>query len=279
MSHPASGLVVQTSGLVHVYPLEGHDVAALAGIDLRVDAGELVALLGPSGAGKSTLLNLLGGLMRPSAGRIWLGPHDLGHLSEIELDELRARDVALIVQGSDRNLIPELSGRENVALSMRLASAAVSEDVDEVLGWAGIDGEADLRPADMHPATRQLVAIVAAVAGRRGLVLADEPTSQLGPDGRDRVLALFGRLSRERGTTVILVTHDPVVAERMPRTVTIRDGRIGGEGRSGQEYSVVTADGFLPLSGPSLEMLPPGTLVHLREADGRLVVEPVEERS
>lgn len=270
-----SGLTVQTSGLVHVYPLEGHDVAALAGVDLRVGAGELVALLGPSGAGKSTLLNLLGGLMRPSAGRIWLGSHDLGKLSEAELDGLRATEVALVVQGSERNLIPEISGRENIALSLRLAGSS-DGDVDEVLGWAGIGDEADLRPPEMHPASRQLLAIVAAVAGRRGLVLADEPTSQLGAEGRDQVLALFNRLSAELGTTVVLVTHDPVVAERMPRTVTIRDGRIGGEGRSGQEYSVVTADGFLPLSGPSLELLPPGTLVHLRTDDGRLLIEPVD---
>ncbi len=108
-----------------------------------------------------------------------------------------------------------------------------------------------------------------------GLLLADEPTSRLDHEARDRVLAALAKVNRELGTTVVVVTHDRDVARWMPRTVTIRDGRIGGEGRSGEEYAVVTADGFLPLPAHALELLPPGTLVRLELEDGeyRLRVE------
>ena len=111
----------------------------------------------------------------------------------------------------------------------------------------------------------QLAAVAVAVSTRPGLLLCDEPTSQLDHGARDRVLAALAHVNRTYGTTVVLVTHDPEVARVLPRTVTIRDGRIGGEGRSGEEYAVVTADGFLPLLGHVRDKLPPGTLVRLHE--------------
>ncbi len=106
------------------------------------------------------------------------------------------------------------------------------------------------------------------MASRPGLLLADEPTSQLEHGARDRVLDRLAALNSELGTTVVLVTHDPDVAGRLPRTITIRDGRVGGEGRSGEEYAVVTPDGFLPLPAHVRENLLPGTLVRFHEVDG-----------
>ena len=117
------GLAVSTHGLVHIYRAEGHDVAALAGVDLDVGAGEMVGLLGPSGAGKSTLLTLFGGLMRPSAGRIRIGGHDLGRMDEPALDEYRAADVGMVLQGAGRNLLPYLGPRDNVAFAQTAARA------------------------------------------------------------------------------------------------------------------------------------------------------------
>jgi ABC-type sulfate/molybdate transport systems ATPase subunit len=117
-----------------------------------------------------------------------------------------------------------------------------------------------------------------ALAPRPGLLLVDEPTSQLDHAARDRVLDQLAAVSRSHGTTVVLVTHDPHVAAVLPRTVTIRDGRVGGEGRSGEEYAVVTADGFLPLPAHVRDDLPPGTLVrfHREESDGHYQIVPEE---
>jgi ABC-type lipoprotein export system ATPase subunit len=275
-----TGLPISTRGLVHVYRTEGHDVAALAGVDLSVAAGRVIALLGPSGAGKSTLLQLLGGLFRPSAGRIRIGDHELTKLSRAELDDVRARHVAMLVQGGPRNLLPYLSPRQNVGLAQRLArrrGTTELPDADDLLGRVGLAGRVDTRTDRLSPADKQLAAIAAAAAGGPGVLLADEPTSQLDHHARDAVLDVLNGLSSELGTTVVLVTHDPYVAEVMPRTVTIRDGRIGGEGRSGQEYAVVTADGSLPLPAHALDTLPPGTLVHVVDHEDGVLLQVVDD--
>jgi ABC-type lipoprotein export system ATPase subunit len=135
-----------------------------------------------------------------------------------------------------------------------------------VLEELGIPAVAERPLSRLTPGELQLVAMAVALGTRPGLVLADEPTSQLDHDARDRVLERLARINRTHGTTVVLVTHDPHVAAFLPRTVTIRDGRIGGEGRSGEEYAVVTADGFLPLPHHVRDNLPPGTLVRFHPA-------------
>lgn len=272
------GLAVSTRGLVQIYRAEGHDVAALSGVDLHVRAGEVVGLLGPSGAGKSTLLTLLGGLFRPSAGKIFVGDAELTGLSDRALDRVRARDVSLMLQGAARNLIPYLGPAANVAyaqVAARRAGVDVLPAPVEVLDAVGLPGVGDARLRSLTPGQLQLAAIAVAVAVRPGVLLADEPTSQLDHVARDTVLRTLARLNADFGTTIVLVTHDPDVAAALPRTVTIRDGRIGGEGRAGEEYAVVTADGFLPLPAHARDALPPGTLVRWHEEDGtyRLVVE------
>ena len=139
----------------------------------------------------------------------------------------------------------------------------------------GLADHGDEPLARLTPGQLQLVTLAVVLSTGPGLLLADEPTSRLDHEARDRVLAALAKVNRELGTTVVVVTHDRDVARWMPRTVTIRDGRIGGEGRSGEEFAVVTADGFLPLPAHSLELLPPGTLVRLVLEDGeyRLRVE------
>ena len=267
----SGGLGVSTHGLVHVYRSEGHDVAALAGVDLVVHPGDMMALLGPSGSGKSTLLTLFGGLLRPSAGRLYVGEHELSTLSERELDDVRARHVGLILQGASRNLVPYLLPVQNIEFAQAAARAAGAADLPtpaEVIDLVGLRGHARTPVSAMTPGHRQLLAVGVAVASRPGLLLADEPTSQLDHEARARVLDAVARINAEVGTTVVLVTHDPEVARAMRRTVTIRDGRIGGEGRDGEEYAVVSADGSLPLPAHALEHLPPGTLVRVHLEDG-----------
>ncbi len=277
MSTRREGVRVSTRGLVHIYRSDGHDVAALSGVDLHVQPGEIVGLLGPSGAGKSTLLTLFGGLLRPSAGRIRVGEHDLGALSDAELDRYRATDVGLVLQGADRNLLPYLSARHNVEMAQHAARRAGRETPDpgDVLGLLGIHGVADAPLASLTPGQRQLTALAVAVAAYPPLLLADEPTSQLDHAVRDTVLAAIRQVNAQVGTTVVVVTHDPEVARQLPRTVTIRDGRVGGEGRSGEEYAVVSADGSLTLPPLVLETLAPGSLVRVHEVDGVWTIVPV----
>lgn len=267
----SAGLGVSTHGLVHIYRSEGHDVAALSGVDLVVHPGDMMALLGPSGSGKSTLLTLFGGLLRPSAGKLYVGEHEFSSLGERELDELRAQHIGLILQGAARNLIPYLLPMQNIEFAQGAARAAGATDLPtpvEVMDLVGLHEHARTPLAALTPGHLQLLAVAVAVAGRPGLLLADEPTSQLDHEARGRVLDTLARINAEVGTTVVLVTHDPEVAAAMRRTVTIRDGRIGGEGRDGQEYAVVAADGSLPLPPHALEHLPPGTLVRVHLEDG-----------
>ena len=273
-----SGLGVTTRRLVHVYRSGGVDVAALAGIDLVVEPGECVGLLGPSGAGKSTLMSLLGGLFQPSAGQVLIGATDVGAADEGTLDALRAGPVALLVQGAARNVLADRTPRQNVDFAQRSARAAGHKvpDVEDVLADVGLLHRGDDRLDDLTPGELQLVALAVALATGPGLLLADEPTSRLDHASRDRVLDTLLEVNRVRGTTVVLVTHDPEVARGLPRTVTIRDGRIGGEGRRGEEFAVVTADGFLPLPGPVVTELPPGTLVNIHRAGDVFELRPVD---
>ena len=275
-----SGVRVVTRGLVHIYHADGHDVAALSGIDLVVAAGERLALLGPSGAGKSTLLTLFGGLLRPSAGRILVGERELSQLSESELDEVRGTEIAMVLQGAARNLLPYLSARGNVAFAQGAARrrGRPLPTVDEVLDLVGFPAASADGPLDhLTPGALQLLAVAVAVSCRPGLLLGDEPTSQLDHGARDVVLDALAQVNRGWGTTVIVVTHDPDVAAAMPRTITIRDGRVGAEGREGEEFAVVSADGSVPLPPHALAAIPPGSLVRLHEEDGRWVLVVEEE--
>jgi ABC-type lipoprotein export system ATPase subunit len=268
---------VSTRRLVHIYRSEGHEVAALSGVDLDVAAGELVGLLGPSGAGKSTLLSLLAGVFRASAGKVHVGDLELSAATPRELDRMRAQDVSLMLQGASRNLLPYCTPHDNVRFAQRAARRAGKELLgpEEVLEGLGLGADAH-RPLDeLTPGHLQLAALAVAMASRPGLLLADEPTSQLDHAARDRVLAAIAETGRELGTTVVIVTHDPDVAAFLPRTITIRDGRVGGEGRSGEEYAVVTPDGFLPLPLHVRDELAPGTLVRFHptgEGAGYLLV-------
>ena len=268
-------LSVRTERLVHIYRSEGHDVAALSGVDLDVRGGEMVGLLGPSGAGKSTLLSLLGGMFRPSAGKIFVGDTELTAMSEHELDDLRARRVSIMLQGATRNLVPYRNPEQNVMLAQRWARRRARDlpAPREILEAVGLADHAHVPLRRLSAGQLQLAAVAVALAPRPGLLLADEPTSQLDHSARDTVLEAIARANRDLGTTVLLVTHDPDVARSLPRTVTIRDGKIGGEGRLGEEYAVVTADGFLPLPAHALPDLPPGTLVRVRSvAEGFLLI-------
>lgn len=272
-----TGVGVVTHDLVHVFHADGHDVAALSGVSLTVSAGEVVGLLGPSGSGKSTLLLACAALLRPTAGRLLLDGTDIVKFSDVERDRLRTATIGMVLQSASRNVLPYLTVAENILLAQR-AAQRTGADVPEpaaILDLVGLT-ESDATRADaLQPGSRQLLALACGIAHRPRLLLADEPTSRLAVSERDRVLAALGTLNDRWGTTVVLVTHDPAVAAALPRTVTIRDGRIGAEGRRGQEYSVITADGSVTLPAEVLATYPPGTLLRIERAGRGLLLAPV----
>jgi ABC-type lipoprotein export system ATPase subunit len=193
-------------------------------------------------------------LLRPSAGTIRFerpGPDD-----EAALDRFRATEVGIVLQGGPQRAA--LCKRRNVDFAQRGARQHGREvpDASEVLDLVGILPLANAPLATLTPGQLQLAALAVGIAAYPGVLLADEPTSQLDHAARDTVLAAIREVNAQVGTTVLIVTHDPQVAAALPRTVTIRDGRVGGEGRSGQEYAVVSADGSLPLPPDALDRLP-----------------------
>ncbi len=269
---------VTCRGLVYIYRLEGYDVVALGGVDLDIAPGESVALLGPSGSGKSTLLSLLAGLIRPAAGRASVGDTDLAKATEAELAKMRATEVGVVLQGAERNLLPYLTSEQNVRFAQRAARAhgvtdlPAPRDVLALVGLLGVRGRLRQRPHELTPGERQRLALAVALAHKPGLLLADEPTSQLDSVARDEVIASLESV-RRAGTTVVVVTHDPQVGAGMGRQVTIRDGRVGGEGSLGEEFAVVGRDGSVHLPPEVLALLPPGTRVRVHpRPDGTVLL-------
>ena len=277
-----TGAAVLAHDLVHLFHTDGHDVAALSGISLTIDPGEFVGLLGPSGSGKSTLLLVCAALLTPSAGRLLIDGTNIVTLPEPARDRLRALNIGVVLQGSPRNLVSYLTVAENVVFAQRAARAAGAAEeqlpaVDEVLSLVGLRAAPTARAESLPPDQLQLLALACGLAHRPRLLLADEPTSRLDDAARDVVLAALNALNEQWRTTVVLVTHDAAVAAALPRTVTIRDGRIGAEGRLGKQYSVITADGSLALPPDLLAVHPPGTLLRIERSGRGLRLDPVEE--
>ncbi len=264
----SAGLSVRCLGVVHLYrTFEGHDVVALQGVDLDIEAGERVAFLGPSGSGKSTLLTLLGGIQRPSAGKIFLGDDEISRMSEKALSRIRARRVSTMLQGATRNLLPYATARQNLTfakLAMRPADRRFAHDERELLARMGLEMQAHQVVSTLSGGQRQRLALCCAVISHPQLLLADEPTSQLGHADRDEVLELIHGLGDSYGTTILIVTHQPEVAETFPRTIRMLGGRVGSEGRDGAEYVVVGKDGVLHLPADVAQQWPPGTLVRVQ---------------
>ena len=200
------------------------DVVALRGLDLRIEQGELVAILGPSGSGKTTLLHLAAGLDQPSAGEVRVAGRSLSRADDAELADYRAKELALVFQTA--NLWPMLSARENVLLSLRLAGRTEAGAADEALSHFGLADRAGHRAGALSGGEQQRVAIAAAAARKAPLVLADEPTAELDEQNERIVLDELQRLRAEFSATVVVVTHSAAVARAADRVVEIRDGKV-----------------------------------------------------
>jgi putative ABC transport system ATP-binding protein len=273
----AGGLGIRCEGVVHLYrTFGGHDVVALRGVDLAIAPGERVAFLGPSGSGKSTLLTLLGGIQKPSAGRIFLGDEEISRMGERYLARIRSRSVSTMLQGATRNLLPYATARQNLGFARLALNSSERKEVvgdRQLLAKVGLEQQADQVVSTMSGGQRQRLALACAVSTMPQLLLADEPTSQLSHENRDHVIELIHELGDDLGTTIVVVTHQPEVAATFPRTVTMKGGRVGAEGRHGAEYVVIGAEGVVHLPTHLAAEWPQGTLVRIEPEDvDRLVV-------
>ena len=216
---------LQFHDVFKIYRSGPAETVALRGLELRVEPRELVAFFGPSGSGKSTALHLAAGLDEPSAGEVRVFGRSLSRLDEAELAEFRAREVAIVFQSA--NLWPTLSARENVALSLRLSGRRRLDDaVDRALDAFALRGRERQRAGSLSGGEQQRVAIAAAAAREVPLVLADEPTAELDERNEGIVLDALRRLRDDFGSTVIVVTHSPRVADVSDRVLELRDGSI-----------------------------------------------------
>ena len=229
-----SEIFIQTNGLCKSYNMGRVVVHALNGVDLEIHANTLTVVMGPSGSGKSTLLHLLGGLDRPTAGRIKVGDHSLEELDENQLAAYRRRTVGFVFQSF--NLIPSMSALENVAFPMRFAGIPRRKRVEramELLEKVGLADRSDHRPTELSGGEQQRVAIARAMVNDPLLILADEPTGNLDTTSGLGIMNLLSELHRS-GRTVLVVTHDQRMVRFATQVIHLLDGRVV----NGNEYNI-----------------------------------------
>ncbi|MBW2624629.1 MAG: ABC transporter ATP-binding protein [Deltaproteobacteria bacterium] len=219
--------IVRVSGVTKVFKLRKHNVEALRGVDLQIHAGEYLSIMGPSGSGKSTLFNMIGGLDKPSSGKVFIDEVDIAQLDAYELAWLRCRKIGYIFQTF--NLIQVMTALENVTLPMIFAGMHNDAAVEKGLGLLEVVGLGDRfqhKPSELSGGQQQRVAIARAMANDPAIILADEPTGNLDLTTGEEIIELLKRLSEEKSVTVISATHDFKMLSVSDRVVWIRDGRI-----------------------------------------------------
>jgi ABC-type lipoprotein export system ATPase subunit len=237
---------IEARDVFRVYSTPEGDSVALQGLNLAVEESEVVVVLGPSGSGKSTLLRILAGLDRPSAGSVRVFGSDLGRLGERALAAYRAGTLGYVDQHYSRSLDPDLTARELVALQLGLDGLPPDSRLrrsDELLERVGLADRGGARPRELSGGEQQRVAVCAALGHRPRLLLADEPTGELDPESAARVYDLIGELTRERGCTTVVVSHDEESTAIADRVVRVRDGRVSGEAAGGGEEAIVVGRG------------------------------------
>lgn len=255
-----------------IYKVADLEVVALRGLDLKVDAGEVIAIVGASGSGKSTLLNILAGYDTPSAGTVFVGEYDLLNMTSREVVEYRRREVGFVWQQTARNLFGYLSAQENVELPMMLAGvdgAVRRRRAERLLDMVGLGHRGRHKPEHLSGGEQQRVAIAVALSNQPPLLLADEPTGELDDETGAEILALLNELNAELGTTIVVVTHDPAISSSVERAIAIRDGktsteirrtamgnsRIGGETAGLREFLLVDGAGRVQIPREVLDQL------------------------
>ncbi|MDQ2844951.1 MAG: ABC transporter ATP-binding protein [Actinomycetota bacterium] len=276
--------------LVRVYTAEGVEVQALQGLSLRVEPGELVAIVGASGSGKSTLLSILSGIDQPTAGTATVAGHRLVGMSRTERVGYQRHAVGFIWQQTARNLLPYLTGAENIAVVLAVAGyPRPKARITELLDLTNATEQADQLPAEMSGGQQQRVAIAVALANDPKVLLADEPTGELDEASTQVVLETLREVNEQVGTTTLIVTHDVSVSEHVRRTIQIRDGRIaaetlrrnaigadGGQFQAAENYAVLDRVGRMQLPPEMVRALGLRQRVRLDEQEDHVGVWPQE---
>ncbi|HEY8350080.1 MAG TPA: ATP-binding cassette domain-containing protein [Clostridiales bacterium] len=222
--------MIECENLVKIYKTKDIEVVALQGLDLIVEKGELMAIIGNSGSGKSTLLNMLGGLDRPSAGKLFVDGHDLLKFNEQQLIKYKRETVGFVWQNNARNLIPYLTAQENVEMPMILTGKKNRRNrALQLLDLVGLLNRRNSKLSQLSGGEQQRVAIAIALANDPKLLLADEPTGSVDSRTASAILDVFRELNKALGVTVVIVTHDRQISRKVDRVVAIRDGRTSSE--------------------------------------------------
>ncbi|HDD61903.1 MAG TPA: ABC transporter ATP-binding protein [Chloroflexi bacterium] len=219
--------VVEAKDITKVYKMGEIEVHALRGLSVNIAPGEIVSIMGPSGSGKSTLMNILGCLDRPTSGEYSLNGEAVAELNDDQLAEIRNRGVGFVFQSF--NLLPRATALANVELPMRYAvlnGRNRKQVATEALEAVGLGDRIHHRPNELSGGEMQRVAIARALVNNPAIIMADEPTGNLDTKSGDEIMTLLKNLNKDRGTTLIIVTHDPEIAELTDRVISIRDGRI-----------------------------------------------------
>ena len=293
--------IVECDGLVKLYKTSEVEVMALQGLELGIERGELIAIIGKSGSGKTTLLNIIGALEQPSAGKIRIDGQELSSMTPKQLEEIRKKKIGFVWQKSSQNLFPYMTAVENIESQLyyeRMSKKARREKALSLLEEVGLADKADSFPAELSGGEQQRVAIAVALIRDPEILLADEPTGAVDSKTSDMVQNLFRKLNRERGVTVIIVTHDVSLANKVDRVVMISDGRVTTEkimkekykenisalndenfdmSKVHEEYSVVDKAGRLKLSDEIREQIGMNSRVKVEVIDGKVVISSTEE--
>ena len=297
----ANEAMIECDNLVKIYKTKDIEVLALQGLELRVDRGELMAIIGNSGSGKSTFLNMVGGLDRPSAGKLIVDGRDLFKLSAQELVTYKRETVGFVWQNNARNLLPYLTAWQNVTVPMTFGGTADRKRrALELLERVGLSHRKNSRLSQLSGGEQQRVAIAIALANAPKLLLADEPTGSVDARTAGYILDMFREINRDSGLTIVIVTHDTLLSRKVNRVVAIRDGKISAERLMKQsyldrmqeitaftdvrevqdEFAVLDRAGRLQLPRDMLEQLElSGNRVRLEMVDGRIVIERPEREN
>lgn len=294
--------IIECDSLVKIYKTPDVEVLALQGLDLTVDYGEMTAIIGNSGSGKSTFLNMLGGLDRPSAGRLLVDGKDLFKLNERELVEYKLHTVGFVWQNNARNLLPYLTATQNVMMPMLFGGEHKRRQrALELLDMVNMSHRKNSRLSALSGGEQQRIAIAIALANHPRLLLADEPTGAVDQKTSSAILDMLRAINRESGLTIVIVTHDQLLAKKVSRVIAIRDGKIASERIMKEsyldrlsdisalteveevqdEYAVLDKAGRLQLPADMLKKLGvAGNRVRMELKDGEIIIrKPLEEET
>jgi putative ABC transport system ATP-binding protein len=219
--------MIHLQDITKVYPMGNRELTVLSGVNLRIEKGELLAIMGPSGSGKSTMLNLIGCLDKPTSGNYYLEDREVSRLSSGELAAVRSQKIGFVFQTF--NLLPRLSALANVELGMRYAGGVDRNRAVEALTKVGLSDRANHRPTELSGGEMQRVAIARAIVKNPPLILADEPTGNLDSRSGAEIISILTSLHAEQGITLVMITHDANIAHHCQRIVHLKDGQVERE--------------------------------------------------